>query len=65
MERNETGMADIFLTFWGLLGNQLRVGNGSQSLTIALVWVTEYDEGGHPCCVPYWYLLRETPRVSW
>jgi len=23
----------------------------------------KYDEGGHPCCVPYWYLLpRDRPE---
>lgn len=35
-----------------------------QALTMALgVGDKKYDEGGHPCCVPYWYLLpRDRPE---
>jgi hypothetical protein len=35
-----------------------------QALTMVLgVGDKKYDEGGHPCCVPYWYLLpRDRPE---
>lgn len=35
-----------------------------QALTMVLgVGEKKYDEGGHPCCVPYWYLLpRDRPE---
>jgi len=35
-----------------------------QALTMVLgVGDKKYDDGGHPCCVPYWYLLpRDRPE---
>lgn len=35
-----------------------------QALTVVLgVGENKYDAGGHPCCVPYWYLLpRNRPE---
>ena len=35
-----------------------------QALTMVLgVGDKKYDEGGHPCCIPYWYLLpRDRPE---
>ena len=35
-----------------------------QALTMVLgIGEKKYDEGGHPCCVPYWHLLpRDRPE---